>query len=235
MDLSSYNWQATLILLATLALVSLIGNALVSRIRAFDGMRLINREQDKLKKAKDKYPPIIKSTRKIGGITNLLFYIAVVPFIVTTVSQPLWKILLDIVAILMVYDFFYYLTHRYLFHGNGYFRKVHGLHHQARNPTHIDAYYVHPLETFIGIALFMGSAALLGIFMGPFHVAALAVAILVFQNLNVINHCHIRMDRFPGRILSYISVKHANHHKDMQQGNYATITLLYDKVFRTLV
>ena len=187
------------------------------------------------KKAKAKYPPVIKSTRMIGLYTNLVFFALVVPFIVTVDNTPLWEVLLDLVAILMVYDFFYYLTHRFLFHGQGYFRQVHALHHQARTPTQIDAFYVHPLETFIGIALFMGSAALLGLVLGPFHVATLAVAILVFSNLNVINHCHIRMDSFPGKTLSWISVKHANHHKDMQQGNYATITLLYDKLFRTLV
>lgn len=231
----SYNWQATLALIAALAIVSLLGKALLSRVRAFDGMRDINREQDEVKKSKDKYPPIIKSTRMMGLYTNLAFFALVVPFIVTIESTSIWKVLLDIVAILMVYDFFYYLTHRFVFHGQGYFRQIHALHHQARNPTHIDAFYVHPLETFIGIALFMGSAALLGLFMGPFHLASLAVAILVFSNLNVINHCHIRMDRFPGKTLSWISVKHANHHKDMHQGNYATITLIYDKIFRTLV
>lgn len=231
----SYNWQATLALIAALAVVSLLGKALLSRVRAFDGMRDINREQDEVKKSKDKYPPIIKSTRMMGLYTNLAFFALVVPFIVTIESTSIWKVLLDIVAILMVYDFFYYLTHRFVFHGQGYFRQIHALHHQARNPTHIDAFYVHPLETFIGIALFMGSAALLGLFMGPFHLASLAVAILVFSNLNVINHCHIRMDRFPGKTLSWISVKHANHHKDMHQGNYATITLIYDKIFRTLV
>ncbi|MFT5033817.1 MAG: sterol desaturase/sphingolipid hydroxylase (fatty acid hydroxylase superfamily), partial [Bacteroidia bacterium] len=40
---------------------------------------------------------------------------------------------------------------------------------------------------------------------------------------------------FPGKTLSWISLKHAKHHKDMQQGNYSTITLIYDKVFKTLV
>ena len=231
----SYNWQVTLALIASLAAITLLGKFLIGRIRAFDRMREINREQDKLKQAKDKYPPVIRATRRIGGITNLVFFTAVVPFIVTLDSVPLWKVLADLIAILMLYDFAYYLTHRFLFHGKGYFRQVHALHHQARNPTHIDAYYVHPLETFIGIALFMGSAAVLGIFIGPFHLTSLALAILTFSHLNVINHCHIRMDRFPGKLLSWISVKHANHHKDMHQGNYATITLLYDKLFRTLV
>lgn len=231
----SYNWQATLALIATLAVLSILGKALVARIRAFDSMRDINRNQDREKRAKSKYPPVIKSTRMIGLYTNLAFFALIVPFIVTLENVSIGKVLLDLFAILMVYDFFYYLTHRFLFHGQGYFRQVHALHHQARNPTHIDAFYVHPLETFIGIALFMSSTALLGVFMGPFHLATLAVAVLVFSNLNVINHCHIRMDRFPGKTLSWISVKHANHHKDMHQGNYATITLLYDKLFRTLV
>jgi sterol desaturase/sphingolipid hydroxylase (fatty acid hydroxylase superfamily) len=231
----TYNWQAMLTLIGSLAVITLAGKFLIRRIRAFDGMREVNREQDKLKQAKEKYPPVVRATRKIGGITNLVFFTAVVPFIVTLESVPAWKVLVDLVAILMVYDFFYYLTHRFVFHGKGYFRQVHALHHQARNPTHIDAFYVHPLETFIGISLFMGSAALLGFFIGPFHIASLAVAILTFSHLNVINHCHIRMDRFPGKLLSWISVKHANHHKDMHQGNYSTITLLYDKLFRTLV
>ena len=62
----------------------------------------------------------------------------------------------------MVYDFFYYLTHRFLFHAATdsrfavlrYFRRVHAVHHQARDPSHIDAFYVHPVETTIGQVLF---------------------------------------------------------------------------------
>ncbi|WP_372780825.1 hypothetical protein, partial [Litorivivens sp.] len=79
----TYNWQATLILLATLTLVTVIGNRLVKQVRAFDGMRAVNREEDKHKVAKDKYPPVVASTRKIGAITNLVFYSTMVPFIVT--------------------------------------------------------------------------------------------------------------------------------------------------------
>ena len=31
-----------------------------------------------------------------------------------------WKLLLDCFVILMVYDFFYYLVHRFLFHDGGF-------------------------------------------------------------------------------------------------------------------
>ena len=42
------------------------------------------------------------------------------------------------------------------------------------------------------------------------------------------------LTEFPYRILTWISTKHAVHHENMRKGNYATITLLYDKLFGTL-
>ena len=62
----------------------------------------------------------------------------------------------------MLFDFLYYLTHRFLFHGKA-LRRVHALHHRALEPTYIDALYVHPLETFIGLVLFLGSNPLVAI------------------------------------------------------------------------
>ncbi len=38
----------------------------------------------------------------------------------------------------------------------------------------------------------------------------------------------------PHKALDYITTKHAIHHIDMSQGNYATITMLYDCAFGTL-
>ncbi len=46
------------------------------------------------------------------------------------------------------------------------------------------------------------------------------------------------MTRFwsPGRrhTLNWITIRHDAHHLDMHKGNYATITLLYDRMFGTL-
>jgi len=156
------------------------------------------------------------------------------PFIATLQAPSIGKMLIDTAVMLMVYDFFYYLTHRFLFHGNGNFRRIHALHHQARSPSHIDAFYVHPLETFIGIALYMGSAVLCAAIFGRYHVVPLGISYVAFTQLNVVNHTKIDLPYFPFKTLTWISAKHAIHHENMHRGNYATITMLYDKVFKTL-
>ena len=133
----------------------------------------------------------------------------------------------------MIFDFFYYLTHRFLFHGK-LLRKVHSLHHQARKPTHIDALYVHPLETAIGLCLFLFSIPLVGAIGGaPINAFAAAFATLVFTQWNTLNHAFVNLPYFPFRFIDNITSVHAAHHVDMNHGNYATITMLYDKIFGT--
>lgn len=229
-----YNWQAGLVLLASVVVVSVVGTFLALRIPAMQGMRRFNHDEDQKKLAREKYPPVVRASERVGLATNIAFYLAVAPFITTLEMQPWWKMLASYVAILMLYDFLYYLAHRFWFHGRSFMRQIHALHHQARSPTHIDAYYVHPLETFIGIVLFMVSAPILAIWLGPFNVITMAAAIITFTQLNIINHTHIDVQRFPFRTLSWITAKHAVHHRNMHSGNYATITLLYDKMFGTL-
>ena len=136
----------------------------------------------------------------------------------------------------MVYDFFYYLTHRFVFHGKGYFRKVHAVHHQARSRvSSIDSFLLHPAEIFIGIALFYVVTAILCLISGgPFHVATMVITSVIYTQLNQINHCRIDLKGFPWTTLNWIAMKHDAHHQDMHKGNYATITLLFDWLFGTL-
>lgn len=230
----TYNWQASLAVLVFAIVVTKAVKYLAFKVPALAGMRTLNMELDLPKKAMEKYQPIIKANNKVGLGMNLAFFLLMLPFIATLQAPPLWKILLDTVVILMVYDFFYYLTHRFLFHGDGAFRRIHALHHQARSPSHIDAYYVHPLETVIGIALFMGSAVLCALVFGRYHVVSLGLSYVMFTQLNVMNHTKIDLPYFPFKTLTWISAKHAVHHENMHRGNYATITMLYDKIFKTL-
>ncbi|MBP8924966.1 MAG: sterol desaturase family protein [Pseudomonadales bacterium] len=229
----NYDWQAGVVLLATIVVLTKIGYFLAFRIPDLQRMRELNREQDQLKRAKEKYPPVIRANNRIGLATNALFFLALAPFVITLEAQPWWRYPLDLFLILMIYDFAYYLTHRFLFHGPILLR-VHALHHQARDPTYIDAFYVHPLETFIGIALFMGTVLALGAGIGPFNAFTVVAAYLAFMQLNTINHTKVQLPYFPWRNLSWITAKHAVHHENMQKGNYATITLLYDRLFGTL-
>ena len=197
-------------------------------------MRKLNRAEDKTKWALDKYPPIVRGTQKMGMYCNIFLFLVVLPFCVSFEAQPWWRLPLDFVVILMFYDFFYYLSHRFWFHGNGPMRKIHAVHHQARNPTYLDSHYVHPTETLVGLFLIIGSIAFLAVFMGPFHVATMAVLYAVYTQLNTINHTHVDLPYFPFKALTWITAKHHVHHENMHKGNYATITLFYDKLFGTL-
>jgi sterol desaturase/sphingolipid hydroxylase (fatty acid hydroxylase superfamily) len=230
----TYDWQAALAFFVLMMVLNRIGYTLAFKVPALQRMKQYNREQDKLKKAKPKYPPIIRATNKVGMYTNFAFWIFILPWFITLEFQPLWQMALHIVAILMVYDFIYYLSHRFWFHGNGFMRKVHALHHQARTPTYIDAHYVHPFETFVGVVLFVMTIPLMTVVFGaPFNFVTVTLTFLIFTQLNIINHTHVDLDYFPFRTLSWITRKHHAHHIDMQHGNFATITLLYDKMFGT--
>jgi sterol desaturase/sphingolipid hydroxylase (fatty acid hydroxylase superfamily) len=234
----NYNWMAGLITMGLIIGLTVIGNLIVFRIPAIAKTRELNNEQNKEKwrtKA-DKYHHRVKASQKIGAGFTLVFYFLVQPFIVTTAAQPVWKVLLDVVIILMVYDFFYYLTHRFVFHGKGYFRKVHAVHHQARSRvSSIDSHLLHPAEIFIGISLFYVVTTGYALAQGhAFYFPTIVITSIIYTQLNQINHCRIDLDTAPWRTLNWIAIKHDAHHQDMHRGNFSTITLLYDWLFGTV-
>jgi len=229
-----YDWLAALAFVGSLVLVTVLGRFLVFKIPALQRMRELNREADGLKMGRKRFRQAVEASNRTGLVTNLIFYATILPFCVSLEPRPLWRHGVDVVAVLMVFDLFYYLTHRFLFHGR-ILRRVHALHHQARTPTYIDAFYVHPLETFIGLALFLGSIPLIAVLSGgPLNAFSMAVATLIFTQLNTINHTYVNLPYFPFRTLDTITSLHAAHHVDMKRGNYATLTMLYDWMFGTL-
>jgi sterol desaturase/sphingolipid hydroxylase (fatty acid hydroxylase superfamily) len=203
------------------------------KVPAIAKTHAFNKEENKKKwRAKEIYAQRVKSSERVSLITNLVFFVAILPFFVTWEMQSIGKMLLDIFLLLMVYDFFYYFMHRFLFHGTGYFKRVHGIHHQARNPTSVDSLLLHPLEAFLGVALFMVTTVLIGlIFQEPFHVLTLIISMTAYTQINQLNHVKMDLHQFPFKPFTWIADKHAIHHIDMSHGNYSTITLLFDKIF----
>ena len=231
----TYDWLAALAFLGTLVASTMIAKRLLFRIPAFAQMREENRVVDKTKLAKDAYRAYVKTNSNWGLGFNVVFYLTVLPFFVSFDAPPIWQMLLEILAILAIFDFMYYWTHRSLFHGD-LLRKVHAQHHLARKPTHIDAQYVHPLETCIGLALFLFSIPILSLIEGaPLHFFPVAMATLIFTQLNTVNHTYTRLpsDNWFFRTVDYITGVHHAHHVDMSHGNYATLTMFYDKLFGT--
>jgi len=231
-----YKWMESLTVLVSVFAIVAAGRFLLFRVPALAEVKNFNHEENRDKfRNKRGYAGRIKSSQMVSLATNVVFFLCAVPFITTFEMQPVWKILLDIFVILMVYDFFYYMMHRFLFHGEGYFRKVHAVHHQARNPTSLDALLLHPMEAFLGIFLFMVvTTVLVVVTQQPLHVITLVATIIIYTQINTFNHVKFKPDYFPFRLLNWIAYKHSVHHIDMHKGNYATITLLFDKMFGTL-
>ncbi len=240
--LAAYDWKAGVALMLLVAVLTKAGHFLVFKVPAFQRTLELNRPEDQIRLAKEKYPAMIERTMRAGLWCNLAFFLLLALFVVTLETPPVWRALLDIVTILMVYDFFYYLAHRFLLHAAvdsrfamlRHFRRVHAVHHQARDPSYIDAMYVHPLETSIGIALLMASICALGLIMDGLNVVSVAISHVVFNAVGKINHIRIDLPDKPYKPLNWMVRKHHVHHEHMQKGNYAGITLLYDKLFGTL-
>lgn len=229
----SYDWLAALVLIGVLIVLTKVGRFLVFRVPALQRMRELNRAADKTKLARPRYREAVKVNNKAGLVTNVVFYVTILPFCVSLEPRPLWRHAFDIAAVLLVFDFFYYLTHRFLFHGT-LLRKEHALHHQAHTPTHIDALYVHPVETIIGLCLFLGTIPLIAALSGaPLSALSMAVATLIFTQWNTVNHTFVNLPYFPFKALDYVTGVHAAHHVDMNQGNFATMTMAYDWLFGT--
>jgi sterol desaturase/sphingolipid hydroxylase (fatty acid hydroxylase superfamily) len=229
-----YDWIATLAFLGALSLVTVIGKFLAFKVPAFVRALEMNQKVDKQKMSRKRFREAVKVNNKFGLGTNLLFFAAILPWCIDLAPRPWWRHLVDIVAVLMVFDFFYYLTHRFIFHGKP-MRKLHALHHQARQPTYIDALYVHPLETTIGLGLFLLSIPLIAALGGgPLNAFSASFAMLLFTQLNTVNHAYVNLPYYPFKTIDYITSIHAAHHIDMNQGNYATLTMIYDWMFGTL-
>lgn len=231
----SYQIIPSLVVLAGVISIMVAIRYTLFKIPAIARTHAFNKEENKKKwRAKEIYAQRVKSSERVSLITNLVFFIAILPFFVTWEVQSVGKMLIDIFLLLMIYDFAYYFMHRFLFHGTAYFKKVHGIHHQARSPTSVDSLLLHPLEAFLGVALFMVTTVSLGLIMQePFHVITLIIAMTAYTQINQLNHVKMNLHNFPFKPFTWIADKHAKHHIDMSHGNYATITLLFDKLFGT--
>jgi sterol desaturase/sphingolipid hydroxylase (fatty acid hydroxylase superfamily) len=230
----TYNWMALLWFIALLIGVTMLGRALLFRDPDLVALREKNKELSKARAANYKEAWVIEAGKRVGIGLNLAFLFGVLPFIATLQPLPIWRYAVDAVAVLMIFDFYYYLTHRFAFHGVGWLRRVHGVHHQSLNPVHIDGFYVHPVETAIGISLFFAGIVTWWLVIGPMHVVTLVVCTLVFTWVNTWNHLFFDLNKFPYKTLHYAIAKHHVHHKNMRMGNYATLTMVYDRIFGTL-
>ncbi|MDB3855920.1 sterol desaturase family protein [Halieaceae bacterium] len=231
--IAQYSWQAALVYIVTVIFLARLSHYLAFKVPALERMRQWNIEEDQPKRANPKYAPVVKANARVGLGITLLIVLLVAPLATTLESLPVWRYVADIAVILLVYDFIYYLTHRFAFHGWP-LKQVHGLHHQARDISRYDSSYVHPLETFIGLAIYVVSVIATALIMGEVHAVSAAIAYVVWSQVNTIVHTKFDLDYFPFKTINYLTSKHAVHHQNMNMGNYSSVLLLFDWMFGTL-
>ena len=233
-----YQWLLSLYTAIGIVGVSLVFTQLTMLIPAFKQARQHNAETFQTKMERPSYAANQKWNRKWASLYLVTVFAVVLPFALTLEAQPWWNVLLDVVVILMVYDFFYYLMHRFTFHDNGFLggplKWMHAIHHRQHDPCRMDSSYIHPLEVACGLGLFTATIFMLSWPMGRFHVATVVISWIAFSRINVHNHALWNADRFPFKYMNYSAKMHHNHHARFTGGNYATITLLFDWMFGTL-
>lgn len=231
----SYDWQSSIFMFLLVVLIVLVAKRVLLLNPDIKELVRLNAEEDRKKMAKPKYPPAVKKSRIAGLVTYVLFFLLVIPYSTNSSFElPLWRYFSDAFLIVMLHDFIYYLTHRFLFHGKGYFRRVHALHHQAREVSNIDGYYVHPVETVLGLTIFGISIFSVAYAFGGVNILSAAVSFIIFTQISIINHTVFNLDYFPFKFINYLNSKHHVHHENMHKGNYAGITIFFDWLFGTL-
>ena len=230
---NEYQWRLSLYALAGSVAVSFIAMPLLSLVPTFKQAQQLNQTTFKAKMERPEYAANQRWNLKWSAVYLLTIFGLVLPFCLTSKPQSACSMLLDVVVILLFYDFIYYFVHRFLFHG-ALLVRVHAIHHRQHNPCRKDSSYIHPLEVAIGLGLYTGSILILSRFMGRFPVAAIIFTWIAFTEINLHNHELWNEERFPFKFLSYMSKMHHTHHVKFTGGNFATICLIYDWMFGTL-
>ena len=233
-----YNWQLSLIALVAIYAFTFAARRMLNLAPTFRNAAALNVRVYKEKMEIPRYAANQRLNRGWGLLFTAIIFLLIMPFCVTLDDQPWWRIPRDIVIVLLVYDFFYYLAHRFLFHDNGFMGGpliwVHAVHHQQRDPCRGDSSYIHPLEVAMGLGIYVFTIFALSRFLGAFHLVTIVLTWFAFSEINQHNHDRWTVDRFPFRYLNYMSVMHHHHHAKFTGGNYATISLLYDWMFGTM-
>lgn len=143
-------------------------------------------------------------------------------------TQPGWLGTLgQVAAVLAVYDFTYYLLHRFVLHEWTPGRRIHAVHHAIRTPYAKDSMYIHPAETVAGLALFFGALAIVK----P-GLVSFGIVFSIHSLLNILIHAGVGM-KGPFAKVTALVRHHDIHHANMKAGYYGSITPIWDLLFGT--
>jgi sterol desaturase/sphingolipid hydroxylase (fatty acid hydroxylase superfamily) len=216
-----------------LAVIFAISGVFIRAISAFAVSEVARRHRTR----QDRPSRVDPATHRKSSIANSVVSTALIVGVPMSfrshlfVSEPVGALraLAEATAILLIYDLGYYLLHRFVLHEWSVGRRIHAVHHTIRTPYASDSLYIHPAETVAGVALFLGSTAIIG----PVGLASFGLAFLVYSLLNVFIHSAVDLRFFPFRSLTALVRHHDVHHDSMKSGYYASITPVWDLVLGT--
>ena len=188
-------------------------------------------------------PELRHSVNINSAVSTGMYVVATFVFfdqLLYSAPAPLGRVAFEIAAMLLIYDGLYYMLHRYAFHEWERGRRWHSVHHRIRSPRAKDSLFIHPMETFLGVATMLVSIVVTGLLSahllggpGGVHTAAFGAGFFIYSALNIYVHSGVQVPTFPLRLLSTLSRNHDAHHTSMRGGYYASITPLWDTVFGT--
>jgi Delta7-sterol 5-desaturase len=128
-----------------------------------------------------------------------------------------WRVLVDVVVLLLVMDLAMYVLHR-LVHQEPFYKWFHALHHRYENPRPLTLFVLSPQET-----LAFGGLWLVVIMVYPASWLGMSIYLALNVFFGVIGHTGIEWGP---------SVFHLQHHEDRSR-NFGFYTPLWDWLFRT--
>jgi plant 4alpha-monomethylsterol monooxygenase len=170
------------------------------------------------------------------------FYIAFLQFILALIIWPFIRITgihsgefpsflqvaVQIIIFLFVDDFIFYWAHR-MMHTKWVYKKVHALHHKAKDTVALTSVYFHPAEFLLVTASTLAGPVLIGA-----HIYTVYIWIITRQIMAAEGHCGYQIPFFLSIVPGYDGgVFHEWHHR-ANNGNYGLFFSFWDRLSGTI-
>src|SRR5690606_28565620 len=138
-------------------------------------------------------------------------------------AYPLWYYCLSGVIVILLYETYDYLLHRWMHHPTT-FPHVHKVHHRSIHPTVFTSFSFHPLEALLQFLFFPVAVLLV-----PIHYSMLFAVLILFTVSALVNHSGEEIYRSAWMRRHIIGASHHDvHHKHFHH-NYGLFFTWWDR------